>query len=436
MPPLGPRGAGFWPKAYHLGLILFNLLRLSLSWLRHAAFRSAPAPDAPQRILVLAYTAVGDFIYLMPALRELRRAFPKARLTVAGSSYPSTAELLPAMGLADEVRILDAPYGHRQAPRQALRWIEEGRFDAVVASLPTSARFFGSSLYSIPLRIAHCRPIEAPHAGWSALRYALWRLSRALMCEEIERRLVFNAKVWVREDGEHMSARNLRLIQALGVKTPEAASCPADMPSSASARRFADAALPPAPGQKTVGLHIGSPQSQYAKIWAPEHWGQVCRRLGRDFKPRFVLVGGPDEAEVPARFEKALGGPFVNMVGRCGLVETLELIRRCDLFLGNDTGLSKAAMALGVPTAAVWGPSDRPGYGILWEPEKHLEIYHQLPCSPCIRMGLRNEGEGVINFTNCGHRRCLNEMSPDEVYEAIRGRYGGLLAGMAAVSPP
>ncbi len=420
--------SGLLTKSFHLAVILGNLLRLTFSWLLRGAFQRPAPQNAPKRILVLAYTAVGDSIFLLPALQALRRGLPDAHITCLGNSYPSTAELLPATDVADEFWTIEAPYGYHQAPAPMLRKIREGRFDAVLVSLPASARFFGSSLFSIPLRVGHCRPIEAPHTGWSWPRYALWRLRRGIIAEEFERRLIFNSKVWVREDDEHMTTRNLRLVQALGLSTPEAATCRPALPRADEAIVFADQVLKPAPRERTVGLHIGSPHSQYAKVWAPERWGAVCRELAATDRLRVVLLGGPDEAELPARFESAFQGPYVNMVGRCGLLKSLELIRRCDLFLGNDTGLSKAAMALGVPTVAVWGPSDRPGYGIVWNPERHLEIHHQLPCSPCIRMGLRNEGDGVINFANCGHRACLNELSVQEVVDSIRRRYQPLLS--------
>lgn len=405
---------GFWTKAAHLTVILGNLLRLAFSYLRHGAFRRPDLPVQPRRILVLAYTAVGDFIFLLPALRELRRAFPAAHITCLGNSYPSTGELLPSTGVADELWRIEAPYGYRQAPRETLRRIKEGRFDAVIVSLPASARFFGDALFSIPLRIGHCRPLTAP------------RLRRGIVSEEFERRLMFNVKVWVREDGEHMVARNLRLVQALGVSTSETGACRPDLPQCDTGS--VEQALSPAPGEKIVGLHIGSPNSQYAKIWAPEQWGAVCRTLNKSYRIRLVLFGGPEEADVSSAFEGAFQGSYVNMVGRCGLLQTMGLIRRCALFLGNDTGLSKAAMALDVPTVAVWGPSDRPGYGIFCNPEKHLEVYRPLSCAPCIRMGLRNEGPGQINFTNCGHRACLNELSAQEVFDAIRRRYHSLLS--------
>lgn len=415
-------------KAIHLASILLNLGRLAVSRLAHAARDPGPASARPTRILILAYTAVGDFVFLIPTLRVLRNAFPDAHITCLGNRYPSTGELLPILGLADEHWTIESPYGYRQATNSTLRRIREGRFDAVLMSLPTSARFFGSSLLRIPIRVGHCRPISAPRAGWSALRYGLWRLKRGIIGEEFERRLILNRKVWLGGGKEHMALCNLRLLGALGLPVPEAAALRPDIPETEDGRAFAERMLGGFSGEKLVGLHLGSPGSLYAKIWPPEKWAQVCLELSRDYRIRLVVVGGREEAGALGRFEAVFRGPFLNLSDCGALPKTLSAIRRCALFLSSDTGLAKAAMAQRVPTVTIWGPSDRPGYGILWDPDKHLEIYRVLPCAPCVHMGLLNEGAGVINFSNCGHRACLAELTPQETAAAIRSRYHVLLS--------
>lgn len=383
-----------------------GLLRLAL------ASKGRPTDAPVRKILVLGYSAVGDLIFLLPALRSLRAGLPEAKIVFAANRYPTTEELLPAAGLADEIWTIDAEGGRAEKAR-ARRLIEEARFDAVVASLPTPMRFFARAIAGIPVRAGHCRPLVAPGAG------VFWKLKRGLITEEFERRLVFNKKSWVFEDHQHMVVRNLDLIQSLGLKTDDA---PPVLPEPPEAREAAERLLAGAAGPK-VGLHIGAPQSQYRKIWPPEKWAEVCLSLGAEI----VLLGGPEEREHAERFARAYGKPFLNLVGRTSLLTGFAVIKRCALMLSNDTGLAKAAMALRVPTATVWGPSDRPGYGIFWEPDRHLEIRRDMPCAPCVRMGFRQEGRGVINFSNCGHHACLEELTPGQAAGALRARYRQLL---------
>ena len=383
-------------------------------------------PAEPRRILVVAYSAIGDLIFFMPALEALRTRWPKARITYVADPYPGTEEVLPAAGLADEYwkyHYRDLLWD-RTKRGELCRRIREGGFDVAVVGQGTPLRGLGPALLTIPVRVGQCRPIQGPAGIWSALRYRLWQLHRGFARQEFERRLAFNRQIWVGVDDEHTVGRNLRLAQALGISTPAPEAARPRLVIPEGPRAFAAREVPDAPGKRTLGLHIGAPASAYAKIWPPEKWAEAFRAIAARAPCRVVLLGGPDERETAGAFAAAYGGEVIDLVGRSKLLESFACIRRCELLLSNDTGLSKAAMALGVPTVAVWGPSDRPGYGIVWDRPLHAEVYRLMPCSPCVRMGLPQEGAGVLNFDNCGHRDCLNKLEPSSVVDAALRRLG------------
>lgn len=401
-------------RTVRAGALLLRTLRLALS-------AGAPARELPgrgARVLVLGYAAVGDLVYLLPALRALRRLCPDARVVFVANRYPTTTELMPAAGLVDEVRQVELDDASLAEARGRLAGEV---YDAVIATLSTPLGVLGPALAGIPLRVGHCRPLTAPRDGWSAARYALWRLKRGLVSGEFDRRLLFNRPVWVGEDDEHIVSRNLRLVRALGLETgPEDAAPPA-LPLSQAHRRRAAELLG---GGAWAAVHLGSPASQYGKLWEPERWGAVAKGLSAARGVRVVLLGAADEAEAARRFAAASGGGHLDLVGKTTLLESFAVLERCALVMANDTGLAKASMALGVPTVTVWGPSDRPGWGVFWDPARHLEVRRSLPCMPCVRIGLRQEGAGVINFATCGHRACLAELSAGEVLAAVLARYG------------
>lgn len=394
---------------------------LLLRWPLRAA---APAEAAPRRILVLGYSAIGDFLFMVPALQALRAAFPQAAITFLADRYDVTGEFLPASGLADEIWVYEpAKLLQSGCRREIFRRIRAARFDAVVASHATPMRAFAQPILDIPLRVGHCRELAAPHAGWSGLRYALWRLKRGVISGEFERRLALNRPVWL-DEKEHVVPRTLRLIEALGgVKAAkENLSVRPTFPERDGDRAFAEKALAPCAGRRIVGLHLGMTESDrdpYSKIWAAENWAEVCKKLVRSHPCALVVFGGPLEAASVARFRTVFTEPFVDLTGRASLLQTLATIRRCQAFLGCDTGPVKAAMALGVPTFSVWGPSSRVDNGAYWDPAIHREVQLELPCSPCIHMALADEGSGVLNFRNCGHRDCLNKMTPELVAKSL-----------------
>ncbi len=410
-----------------LGAKLAEAYAVAMSTLRLLAARvfraEGDVPAEPKRVLVLAYGAVGDTIFFLPALEALRAAWPKAKLVYVADYYVGTDMLAPT-GLADEYwrySSADLWSGAGTARRELSARIAAEGFDVAVIGLGTPLRGLGPGLFRVPVRVGHCRRVVARREGWSAVRYRLWQLRRLVARQELERRLVLNRKVWASLE-EHAVQRNLRLIEALGLKTPAPAESKPRLVVPEEARSVAQRELPDAPGKRTLGLHLGPPGTNYAKLWPLERWVEALQRVAAHAPCRVVVVGGPEERERAQRFAAAYAGECVVLAGKCGMLETFAAITCCELFLSSDTGLSKAAMALGVPTVSVWGPVERVGYGIVWEPSKHAEVYHAVPCAPCVRMGTAEEGPGVLNFTNCGHHDCLNRLEASAVVETVIGR--------------
>ena len=50
-------------------------------------------------------------------------------------------------------------------------------------------------------------------------------------------------------------------------------------------------------------------------------------------------------------------GRIIDLVGRTDLLTAAAVLRRCALFIGNDTGLMHLAAASGTPTLGLFGPS-------------------------------------------------------------------------------
>ena len=83
------------------------------------------------------------------------------------------------------------------------------------------------------------------------------------------------------------------------------------------------------------------------------------------------------------------------------------ILARCSLYIGNDSGVSHLAAAVGAPTATVFGPSDI----VQWAPRgKHILIFSQhVECSPC----------NVSTMKACLHRQCLTTFSSGEIIRQL-----------------
>jgi ADP-heptose:LPS heptosyltransferase len=89
------------------------------------------------------------------------------------------------------------------------------------------------------------------------------------------------------------------------------------------------------------------------------------------------------------------------------LAKLSALLERSDLYLGNDSGVSHLAAALGVVTAVLFGPSNV----ARWAPlGKNVTVLTQkTECSPC----------AVSAMKRCQHRNCLTTMEPEYVISKL-----------------
>jgi ADP-heptose:LPS heptosyltransferase len=114
------------------------------------------------------------------------------------------------------------------------------------------------------------------------------------------------------------------------------------------------------PGGPVV-IHPGSGAKR--KCWPADRFLQLIERLLKDGRDVRVLAGEVeleqwDAAEL-ARFASA-----APLVKPAGYVELLDQLKDAAAFVGNDTGPSHLAGIIGVPTVALFGPSNP----IHWRP--------------------------------------------------------------------
>ena len=114
--------------------------------------------------------------------------------------------------------------------------------------------------------------------------------------------------------------------------------------------------LPEEPGYVVLG-----PTANWTgKVWPPDRFVALYRSIARDcgVPLRPVVLAGPGP------MERALAAPVlaglpdaIDLCGRLALPAIACLLRRCALFVGNDSGLMHLAAATGAPTLGLFGPS-------------------------------------------------------------------------------
>jgi ADP-heptose:LPS heptosyltransferase len=124
------------------------------------------------------------------------------------------------------------------------------------------------------------------------------------------------------------------------------------------------------------------------------------------------IFAGPEEEEEAAAVAAGLG-PRAAVVRGLPLPEVAARVAACTAFLANDSGLMHVAAACGVPTVALFGPTDP----LRTAPrgEGHKVLRADAPCAPC--WPLADTGRRPACHQ---HRRiCLEGIAVETVWEAL-----------------
>ena len=117
--------------------------------------------------------------------------------------------------------------------------------------------------------------------------------------------------------------------------------------------------------QPTIAIHPGSGSAQ--KCWPVSAFAQLIRMLWQR-QVRVLLLGGPADEERIQQLQHLLARPlapsFLRLVLSSPLPYITQELQRCQGYIGNDTGITHLAALLGLPTIALFGPSDP----ITWHP--------------------------------------------------------------------
>lgn len=151
-----------------------------------------------------------------------------------------------------------------------------------------------------------------------------------------------------------------------------------------------------------------------AKRWPAERYADAARYCVRELGARVLLFGGANEREDCERVAVGAGANCSNLAGITTLRETFALLKLCRFLICNDSGMMHAAAALGVPPAAIFGPTD----SRLTHPltERFAVLDKHVDCAPCHK-----------RVCPMAHHACMDEIHVSDVIAAIDEvmRHGG-----------
>jgi heptosyltransferase-3 len=114
------------------------------------------------------------------------------------------------------------------------------------------------------------------------------------------------------------------------------------------------------PGARAI-LHVGS--GSPAKNWPIRSWCALAAQLEEQLDELLLVAGEADEAPT-AEFLRTYRSSKLRIRSNLPILELAQELAAAALFIGHDTGVTHLAAALGVPTVALFGPTDP----MIWRP--------------------------------------------------------------------
>jgi ADP-heptose:LPS heptosyltransferase len=139
-----------------------------------------------------------------------------------------------------------------------------------------------------------------------------------------------------------------------------------------------------------------------AKQWDTDRFAEAGSALIARHGVWPVVFGGAEDRECGEALLRQWGCGY-NAAGQLGLRASAAALKKCELYLGNDTGTMHLAATVGVRCAAVFSSRDYPGR---WYPagRGHQIFRTQIECEGC-------------RLTECVERQneCLKRITVEEV---------------------
>jgi len=348
------------------------------------------------KLIVINLLYLGDLIFSLPLLAEIKKQRPDLKLDmIANSNFSS---------LIEEAKFLDAvyPFDKKNSLLESLQF----------------ARRIREKNYSVSLNI---------HGSWrsSLLQFLSCRDYRAGYNRFGQKIFLNYSRKWQPGD-RHMVDYYLEWIDFLDLEIPDHPELPeVEVPVQALEKlagkfKYADLWIENrSQPERYIVLNTGG--SWESKRWPSENFISLVRLFLENSSYNIVLSGSSNDrvrnerirAGVRAKLRNKESNRVWNAAGRTSILELLALVARAELVVSGDTGPAHVAALAGTPVISLFGPSDENMYRPYNFKKSRVIKHEKLSCRPC--------GEKKCPL---GHHRCLREISSARVWSAIKDLAG------------
>ena len=157
-------------------------------------------------------------------------------------------------------------------------------------------------------------------------------------------------------------------------------------------------------GRPLVAIHPGSPIP--LKRWRPARFAAVADWLIEQKSAQILIVGARDEISIVSTVQRHMRSKCISVAGETTVSQLAALLKRCNLFVGNDSGPMHLAAAVGTRTVGLYGPGNPRRFGPAGS--NCYTIRRKPDCPPCMNTLCKFGGDG-----------CMKDVGIDDVIQMI-----------------
>lgn len=345
-------------------------------------------------ILIIALSGIGDALMFTPALQKLKEEFPSANID-ALVMYNGVKNIYDELPQLSNVLYFDFI---NNTKLESLRYVLSLRkkYQATINVYPANRKEYNiiARLIGAQNRVA-IKYLRKQFANFGFL----------------------NTSLILEDDSLHNVEENIRMVEKLvGKKTESIPSLLFNLRNED--KEFADRFLKEKSileNDLVIGFHPGcsSLKNHSNRRWDPTKFAELGKRLIEKFNTKILVFGGGEEEVLKDIILAYTESTNAHSVNAETMSRTAAVMKRCDLFVTNDSSLMHVASALKLNVVAVIGPTNT-NYIHPWQTNHKIATLN-LDCSPCFYYSPRPLfcSRDDVKF------KCIKELSVDMVFEKV-----------------
>jgi heptosyltransferase-2 len=328
-------------------------------------FKVQSSQEEFKRILIVRTDRIGDVLLSTPVIKALRDGNPSAYISMMVSPY--TKDIVEGNPYLDEVIIYDKESKHKswQASFKFALNLKKKKFDLSLILHPTNRVHLVTYFAGIPKRIGYDRKF-----GF-------------LLTDRVKHTKQLGEK--------HELEYSLDLVRYLGIEPKDKNMF---MPIKPDSEKWIEELFKQEginKSDKLLAIHPGA--SCPSKIWPNERFAEVADRLVEKYGFKVFVIAGPKDISLADNVLKHMHRSACNLAGKISVSQLASILKRCQLFISNDSGPVHIASAVGTPVISIFGRNQKGLSPNRWGPvgKKDKILHKEVGCIECLAHNCNKE---------------------------------------------